>query len=112
MEVIGKIKLINETQTFDSGFTKRQIVVSTDEQYSQDIAIDFIKDKTKILDSYSIGNPVKVSINIRGSEFNGKYYVNLQGWRIERQEAVSNIPSAEQFAPAPDLSNDNSDLPF
>lgn len=104
MEVKGKIKVIGEVQNFDSGFTKRQVVVSTTEQYSQDIAIDFVKDKCSVLDAYKVGQDVTVSINLRGSEYNGKYYVNLQGWRIESgsttQPTASVVnPQTEDEAP-------------
>ena len=82
--VIGKVILIGNTEEVgQNGFTKRMLVVETDEQYSQKIAIDFVKDKTSILDKYKIGDAVNVSINLRGSEYNGRYFVNLQGWRIE-----------------------------
>ena len=86
MEVKGKVKLIGETQTFDSGFTKRQLVVTTDETYPQDIAIDFVKDKCDVLNAYKVGQSVEVGINIRGNEYNGKYYVSLQGWKISKAE--------------------------
>ncbi|MEN8887140.1 MAG: DUF3127 domain-containing protein [Winogradskyella sp.] len=89
MEVKGKIKLIAETQTFDSGFTKRQLVVTTDEMYPQDVAIDFVKDKCDVLNAYKVGQSVQVGINIRGNEYNGKYYVSLQGWKIDKAEAVA-----------------------
>ena len=66
MEVIGKIKLINETQTFGaSGFRKREMVVTTDEQYPQMIMIEFVQDKCDILNNYAVGQDVKVSINSR-----------------------------------------------
>ena len=89
MEVKGKVKLIAETQTFDSGFTKRQLVVTTDEMYPQDVAIDFVKDKCDVLNAYKAGDSVEVGINIRGNEYNGKYYVSLQGWKISKAEAVA-----------------------
>ena len=111
-EIIGKIKLIGETQTFDSGFSKRQIVITTNEQYPQDIPIDFVKDKTEILNSYKIGQDVKVSINIRGNEYNGKYYVNLQGWRIE---SVQNSPKQDLPPKSEDaklVDEEPDDLPF
>ncbi|SEC81887.1 protein of unknown function [Tenacibaculum sp. MAR_2009_124] len=122
MEVIGKIKLVNETQTFGSnGFRKRELVVTTDEQYPQMIMIEFIQDKCDLLDSYQVGQDVKVSINLRGREWinpqgEAKYFNSVQGWRIENlaQAASQNIPPADSFAPAPDLSSDNEpdDLPF
>ena len=121
MEVIGKIKLINETQTFGSnGFRKRELVVTTDEQYPQMIMIEFVQDKCDILNNYAVGQDVKVSINLRGREWinpqgEAKYFNSVQGWRIENlsQAAAQNVPPTEQFAPAPDLSaNEPDDLPF
>lgn len=110
MEVQGKIKVIGKTESVGSnGFTKRQLVVETEEQYPQQIGIDFVKDKCVILDKYKVGQSVKVSINIRGNEYNGKYYVNLQGWRIESVLDAPNIP----IAPNKDISNDEQEnLPF
>ena len=88
-EVKGKIKVINPTQTFDSGFQKREFVVTTDEQYPQDIELEFVKDKCAILDKYKVGSPVTVSYNLRGNEYNGNYYVNLQAWRVEAGEQAT-----------------------
>ena len=121
MEVIGKIKLINETQTFgNNGFRKRELVVTTDEQYPQMIMIEFVQDKTDLLNNFSVGQDVKVSINLRGREWINpegvaKYFNSVQGWRIESlaQASQGNVPPAEQFEPAPDLStNEPDDLPF
>ena len=53
MEVIGKVKLIGEVQTFGSnGFRKREVVVTTDEQYPQMIMIEFVQDKSDLLNNY------------------------------------------------------------
>jgi len=122
MEVIGKIKLIGETQTFGSnGFRKREVVITTDEQYPQMLMIEFIQDKTDLLNSYSVGQDVKVSINLRGREWinpqgEAKYFNSIQGWRIENLAQTAppqDLPPADQFAPAPDLMNDEpDDLPF
>jgi len=103
MEIKGVIKLINQTQTFDSGFTKREFVVTTDETYPQHIKCELVKDKCSVLDSYSIGDSVSVSINLRGNEYNGKYYVNIQAWKIEKIETSTSEPIME---------NQSDDLPF
>jgi len=105
MDLKGRVKLIGETQTFDSGFTKRQLVVTTDETYPQDVAIDFVKDKCDVLNAYKAGDSVEVGINIRGNEYNGKYYVSLQGWKISKAEAVGNTP--EEIP-----TEESEDLPF
>ncbi len=125
MEVQGKVKMIGETQTFgNNGFRKREIVVTTEEQYPQHILIEFIQDKTDLLNNYKVGQSVKISINLRGREWvnpqgETKYFNAIQGWRIEnlQSESVSGamppMPPAEAFEPATDLNeDDHDDLPF
>ncbi len=91
LKIEGKIKVISDVQTFDSGFCKREFVVTTSEQYPQDVKLEFIKDKCELLDAKNVGDNVSVSFNVRGNEYNGKYYVNLQAWRIEGAEAPQPI---------------------
>lgn len=87
-KVTGKLKVIFETQTFDSGFQKREFVVTTNEQYPQDIKLELVKDKCAILDSYQVGQEVEVDYNLRGNEYNGKYYVSLQAWKITGSQSA------------------------
>lgn len=124
MELQGKIKLIGETQTFGAnGFRKREVVITTEEQYPQSIMIEFTQDKSELLNAYSVGQNVKISINIRGREWvnpqgETKYFNSINGWRIENiDQSVSNemppMPPADAFEPATDLkSDDHDDLPF
>jgi hypothetical protein len=86
MEVEGKIKVIMDTQTFDSGFQKREFVITTKEQYPQDIKLECIKDRVELLDTVSPGDEVKASFNLRGNEYNGRYFVNLQAWKIDKED--------------------------
>lgn len=87
LEVKGKIKLIGEIQTFGSGFTKRELVITTEDKFPQDIKLEFVKDHCAKLDSYEIGEEVTIAFNLRGSEYNDKYYVSLSAWKIEKNEA-------------------------
>jgi hypothetical protein len=84
-EVTGTILHIGEVETVGSAgtFKKRLLVVKTNEQYSQEIPIDFVQDKTSLLDQFFGGEQVKVGINIRGNSHNGKWYCSLNGWKIE-----------------------------
>jgi single-stranded DNA-binding protein len=89
MEIIGYIKTIFPETQVSASFRKRELVVSTNEQYPQHILIEFNQDKCDILNSYGIGEEVKVSINIRGREWINpqgevKYFNQIQGWRMER----------------------------
>ena len=82
LEIQGKIKIIKPLETFSSGSVKQQIVVTTNDQYPQDLAIDFFKDKTDYLQNFYEGDDVTVGVNIKGSEYQGKHYTSLSGWRI------------------------------
>jgi len=122
MEVTGKIKKIDETKTFGSnGFRKREMVITTDEQYPQMLMIEFIQDKCDLMNNFNVGEDVKVSINLRGREWinpegEAKYFNSIQGWRIEKSGVSTNVPpvpSMESFE-STDKTNDNEpdDLPF
>ncbi|MFC2176232.1 DUF3127 domain-containing protein [Bacteroidota bacterium] len=93
-ELSGKLKTVLEVQSFSSGFTKREFVVTTEEQYPQDIKFELYKDKTSAIDKFKVNDTIKVSFNVRGSEYNGRYFVNLNAWRIEAEQAGngSDIP--------------------
>lgn len=111
MELQGKIKNVGETQTFGSnGFRKREIVITTEETYPQHILVEFVQDKTDLLDSFKINQSVKIGINLRGREWvnpqgETKYFNSIQGWRIEavNDSEMPPVPPAEAFEPVPDL---------
>jgi hypothetical protein len=86
-QATGTIKVIFDTQTFPSGFTKREFVITTgDENYPQDIKFELVKDKCEWLDTYQDGQEVTVNFDVRGNEYKEKYYVNLNAWKIESAE--------------------------
>lgn len=125
MEIQGKIKLIGETKTFgNNGFRKRELVVTTEEQYPQHIMVEFVQDKCDLLNKHNVGETVKISINLRGREWTNpqgevKYFNSIQGWRIESlqtdqgESGIPPVPPIEAFEPAEELNEeDHDDLPF
>ena len=121
MEVVGKIKVVNAEQVVSASFKKRDIVVTTDEQYPQHILVQFVQDKCDLLNGFQVGEPVKIDINLRGREWTNpqgetKYFNQIQGWRIERLSAEApkvEMPAAQTFAPTTSQSEDDDDnLPF
>ena len=111
MEVTGKLTFIDETKSYGSNdFRKREVVLTTEEQYPQPLLIEFIKDKCDILNSYKVGDKVSISINLRGREWENaegekKYFNSVQGWRINR------MSETEDTVASVSVEQDN-DLPF
>lgn len=91
MELKGTIKQIKNEVT-RGNFTFKELVLTTHEQYPQDILIQFSKDKTQLLNNYSIGDVVNIAINIRGREWTDpntgeiKYFNSIVGWKIFNSE--------------------------
>jgi hypothetical protein len=125
MEVTGKIKMIDQTKEVGSaGFKKRDVVVTTDEQYPQHILVQFVQDKCDLLNNYQVGDAVKIDINLRGREWTNPqgetvYFNTIQGWRIAKAQAEAAptqappMPAAAAFPPATSLNEEEpDDLPF
>lgn len=124
MEISGKVTKIFDTQTFSSGFKKREVIVTTQEQYPQPLSIEFLQDKTDLADQINVGDDVKVSINLRGREWTSpdgvvKYFNSIVGWRVEKLDtenvgAENTTPPSDFNSNIGDLSKDGEidDLPF
>lgn len=138
MQVEGRIKMIDQTKEVgSSGFKKRDVVVTTDEQFPQHILVQFVQDKCDLLNGYNVGEAVKIDINLRGREWtNSKgetvYFNTIQGWRIAKQDTSKHSPEPQsesavdnynnqQFAPTTvpneralgkHLDDEPDDLPF
>ena len=125
MEVLGKIRVVGVVQQVTASYKKRELVVTTDEQYPQHLMVEFGQDKCDLLNNYNVGEVVKVSINLRGREWvspqgETKFFNSLQGWRIEKQATTTDsstpsapMPTAETFAPATNFKDEEADdLPF
>jgi hypothetical protein len=97
--ITGTVKLIDQTQTFASGFQKREFVITTAEQYPQEVKFEVVKEKCSELDHYTVGRSLMVHFNIRGNEYNGKYYVSLQAWKLEGAKAAPAPVAAPVAAP-------------
>jgi len=126
MEISGTIKKIGDTQEITASFKKRELVVTTEEQYPQHLAIEFVQDKTDVLNNYQVGDKVTVGINLRGREWTSpqgevKYFNSIQGWRIDKtggaapagQESSGQATAQGSSAPnMPPMPEEDDDLPF
>ncbi|NCG43922.1 MAG: DUF3127 domain-containing protein [Proteobacteria bacterium] len=122
MELSGTIYRLSEAQDISEKFRKREVVIKTDDQYPQTIPVEFVQDRIDLLNSYSEGQQVTISINIRGREWTSpkgavKFFVSVQGWRIQPLQqgsaaASATAPVAAMPAPANTNATEDDDLPF
>jgi hypothetical protein len=122
-ELKGTLVKLMDRQDFPSGFFKRDFVVQTQEQYPQVVKFTLVKEKVEMIDAFQEGQNLTVSFDVRGREYNGNYYVDLQAWKVEAadgapaparpakpQATAASLPDVTPLAPA--ASDDVDDLPF
>lgn len=118
MEIQGRIKVIFAPESVGAnGFQKRDLVITTEEQYPSDIIIQFTQSKCALLDTLQVGQKVKIHFNLQGREWTSpqgevKYFNTVVGWKIELiqttnvaqqtqqyQQASQGYPQQPQYAP-------------
>jgi len=117
MEITATIKRIGETKQVSEKFRTRTVVIEDNStQYPQIIELQASQDRVTLLDSFAVGNLVKIQFNLRGREWTNKegeikVFNTLDIWRIENvgqnTESKSQPKTVQsEFAPQHD------DLPF
>lgn len=106
MEIQGQIKVIFATETVgQNGFQKRDLVITTDGQYPQDIIIQFAQGNCALLDNLRIGQIVKIHFNLQGREWISqqgdiKYFNTVVGWKIELIQTTNVAQQQQQYQQA------------
>ena len=108
MEIQGRIKAIFATETVgQNGFQKRDLVITTDGQYPQDIIIQFAQGNCAVLDRFQVGQIVKIHFNLQGREWTSpqgevKYFNTVVGWKIEVVQPMQQYQQPmQQYQQAP-----------
>ena len=92
-DISGTVKEIFEVQTFANDFKKREFLLTTEsDKYPQNIIFGCLKDKIELLNSIKTGQEVKVHFDISCREWNEKYFVNLNAWKIESLDSIKDSP--------------------
>jgi len=121
LEVTGKLYMAFDTQQVSDSFKKREFVLLTDDdgKYPQHVKFELTQDKCNDLDMFKEGQTIKVSFNLRGREWQGKYFTNLQAWRIQDASTVTAPPPPQKTSGAPSFPTapredhpEKDDLPF
>ncbi len=124
-EIEGKIHKIFDTESKTETFQAREFVITTDGVYPQFIKFQLTQDRCGIVDNYNEEEMVKVYFDLRGREWNGRYFTNLNAWKIEKvvsevpplNNDLADEPPANNFdfpteEPKGGADNDLDDLPF
>lgn len=121
-ETQGVIHSIGATTEYGSnGFTKREFVIKLNGKeenpaYPNYAALELIKDKCSMMDSYKVGDAIKVTFNISGRLWQGngrpeKCFTSLQAWKIQHLDEGSEEPPP--MSEPPEGFNDYSnEIPF
>lgn len=119
LSIKGKItKVLDiETGTSKAGkeWKKQGFVIDSGDQFNPEICFSlFGEDKINMLRNFGPGQEIEVSFNVSSREFNGKWYHNLDAWRISGATANAGNNAEPQFAPSIEdaPSDEEDDLPF
>lgn len=113
-KLIRKYDSENKSQTFQ---TREFVIEVPDGNYPQFVKFQLTQDRCSAIDPHKEGETIKVHFDLRGREWQGKYFTNLNAWRIEKTGGAAPPPPAASsdfdFPTAADEPTFvNEDLPF
>ncbi len=120
-EVTGKLHKKFDTEVKTQTFQAREFVLLIESgQYPQYVKFQLTQDRCALIDKYEEGDMIKVHFDLRGREWNGKYFTNLNAWRIEpatpHTAPTDEPPPTDEHFPSaadePANMTDFGDLPF
>lgn len=92
-ELDGKLHKKFETENKTASFQAREFVVEiTSGNYPQFIKFQLTQDRCALIDDMNEGDDIKVHFDLRGREWNGRYFTNLNAWRIEKPTVNQSVP--------------------
>ncbi len=109
-EIEGTLLKIYPSENKSGKFVSREFVLQIPSgSYPEYPKFQLVQDRVNLLDSYQEGERVKVYFDLRGREWQGKYFTNLNCWRMEKAgegdgntaAALPYKPPVAQNAPAP-----------
>ncbi len=94
-EVEGVLHKRMDTEKKSEKFQARDFVIEVPGQYPQLIKFQLTQDRCEILDRHNEGDTIKVSFDLRGREWEGRYFTNLNAWKIESASGQTAPAAAE-----------------
>lgn len=112
----GRLHKIFESEQKSASFAVRDFVIEVaDDKFPQMVKFQLTQDKCALIDNFSEGDEITVDFDLRGREWNEKYFTNLNAWRIaaaDAQEDKANDAFAAASASAAAVDDLDDDIPF
>ena len=91
LTIKGAIKLIKSIKVISDKFSVREFVITTADKYPQEVIFQTVNDKMDTIAPYGQGQVVTVSFNVRGREYNGRYYNTLDAWKVQGEATAPSV---------------------
>ncbi len=119
-EIEGAVHKIFETESKSDKFQAREFVIKTEGTYPQFVKFQLTQDRCDLINGYNEGEQIKVYFDLRGREWNDKFFTNLNAWKVEKTVANAAPPAGQEVSDFPVSENSGSnmtaedfdDLPF
>ena len=121
LKVKGTIKHILKAESGVSRagneWKKQEFVIETSDQFPKNVCFTLFNDKFSLLEKVNQGDEVEVSFNVESREYNGKWFHNINAWKVEKVVAggfdQDSPPEFRMEDIPPEPADDNEDgLPF
>lgn len=117
-EVTGTLHKKYDTENKSGSFQAREFVIEIQSgNYPQMVKFQLVQDKCELLNKFEEGDQLKVYFDLRGREWNGKYFTNLNAWRVDKMNAEESVTSTStnampaQPAPFPAVKDEPTAMP-
>jgi hypothetical protein len=121
-DITGTLVKKYETETKGESFRVRDFVIKANDggQYDNFVKFQCTQDRTALVDDINEGDEIKVHFDLRGRQWQDKYFTNLNAWRVESLSSGDAPTSSGPKSEAPDFPKANDepvleaddDLPF
>ena len=119
LEIEGVLhKKFDTTSVGKNNFKKREFVIETEDKYAPYVKMELVGDKCSVLDNKKEGQKIKVFFNLKGREWEGKYFSSIEAWRIEdanykpKGKNQGSDEDYDDYQGCSDFDDDEDGLPF
>jgi single-strand DNA-binding protein len=113
-EITGTLVKKYETETKGESFRVRDFVIKANDggQYDNFVKFQLSQDRTAIIDDMNEGDEIKVHFDLRGRQWQEKYFTNLSAWRVEKVSTAQVAEPKKATAAVEPKPESTDDLPF